>query len=72
VCIIWTIKCLISLMHGVTMKIKKEVVGGIYRVLVGEPEARRPLGRTRRRWGDTIKMDLTEIGWDSVDSNSTC
>jgi hypothetical protein len=30
----------------------------IYRVLVGKPEGRRPLGRTRRRWEDNIKMDL--------------
>jgi hypothetical protein len=34
-----------------------------YRILVGKPEARRPLGRPRRRWVDNIKMDLREIGW---------
>jgi hypothetical protein len=33
-----------------------------YRVLVGKPEGRRPLGRPRRRWVDNIKMDLREIG----------
>jgi hypothetical protein len=38
-----------------------------YRILVGKPEGRRPLGRPRRRWVDTIKMDLREIGWDGVD-----
>jgi hypothetical protein len=38
-----------------------------YRILVGEPEGKRPLGRPRRRWGDNIKMDLREIGWDCVD-----
>jgi hypothetical protein len=37
---------------------------GIYRVLVGRPECRRPLGRPRRRWEDNIKMDLSEIGID--------
>jgi hypothetical protein len=35
----------------------------VYRVLVGEPEGKRPLGRPRRRWEDGIKMDLREIGW---------
>jgi hypothetical protein len=35
---------------------------GIYRVLVGKPEGKRPLGRPRRRWEDNIKMDLMEIG----------
>jgi hypothetical protein len=35
----------------------------LYRVLVGKPEGRRPLGRPRRRWEDGIKMDLREIGW---------
>jgi hypothetical protein len=34
--------------------------GGVYRVLVGRPEAKRPLGRPRRRWEDNIKMDLME------------
>ena len=36
---------------------------GAYRVLVGKPEGRRPLERTRRRWEDNIKMDLREVGW---------
>jgi hypothetical protein len=34
---------------------------GIYRVLVGKPERKRPLGRPRRRWEDNIKMDLREL-----------
>jgi hypothetical protein len=38
-----------------------------YRILVGKPEGKRPLGRPRRRWVNNIKMDLTEIGWDRVD-----
>jgi hypothetical protein len=35
---------------------------GVYRVLVGKPEGRRPLGRPRRRWEDNVKMDLQEVG----------
>jgi hypothetical protein len=35
---------------------------GVYRVLVGRPESKRPLGRLRRRWDDNIKMDFREIG----------
>jgi hypothetical protein len=38
-----------------------------YRILVGKPEGKRPLGRPRRRWADNIKMDLREIGWDGMD-----
>jgi hypothetical protein len=36
---------------------------GSYRILVGRPEGRRPLGRPRCRWEDNIKMDLQEVGW---------
>jgi hypothetical protein len=36
---------------------------GAYRILVGTPEGRQPLGRTRRRWEDNIKMYLQEVGW---------
>jgi hypothetical protein len=39
---------------------------GAYRVLVGRPEGKRPLGRHRRRWEDNIKMDLGEIGIDGT------
>jgi hypothetical protein len=39
---------------------------GVYRVLVGRPERKRPLGRPRRRWEDNIKMDLREIGIDGA------
>jgi hypothetical protein len=39
-----------------------------YRILVGKPEGKRPLGRPRRRWVDNIKLDLREIEWDGVDS----
>jgi hypothetical protein len=35
---------------------------GVYRVLVGKPDGKRPLGRPRRIWEDNIKMDLQELG----------
>jgi hypothetical protein len=38
-----------------------------YRLLVGKPEERRPIGRPRRRWLDNISMDLVEVGWGDVD-----
>jgi hypothetical protein len=38
-----------------------------YRLLVGKPEGRRPLGRPRRRWVDNIRIDLVEVGWGDVD-----
>jgi hypothetical protein len=37
---------------------------GVYRVFVGRPESKRPLGRPRHRWEDNIKLDLREIGID--------
>ena len=40
---------------------------GVYRVLVGKPEGRRPLGRPRRRWVDNIRMDLQEMGCGYMD-----
>jgi hypothetical protein len=39
----------------------------VYRVLMGNLEGKRPLGRQRRRWKDGIRMDIREIGWESVD-----
>jgi hypothetical protein len=38
----------------------------VYRVLLGKPEGKRPLGRPRRRWEDYIKMDFREIGIDGA------
>jgi hypothetical protein len=38
-----------------------------YRILVGKPEGKRPLGRQKRRWVDNVKMDLREIGCNGVD-----
>ena len=41
--------------------------GGVFRVLIGKPEGKRPLGRPRRRWEDNIKMDLQETGCGVTD-----
>jgi len=49
--------------HVARMKEEREV----YRVLVGKPEGRRPLGRPRRRWVDNIRMDLQEVGCGYMD-----
>jgi len=58
-------------------KIEKNEMGGhvarmvegsvLYRVLVGKPEGKRPLGRPRHRWEDNIKMDLQEVGCRGMD-----
>jgi hypothetical protein len=39
----------------------------VYRISVGKPEGKRPLGRSRRSWVDNIKMDLRDTGWDDMD-----
>jgi hypothetical protein len=49
--------------HVTRMRAKRNA----YRILVGNPEGKRPLGRPRRRWVDNIKMDLREIRWDGID-----
>jgi hypothetical protein len=38
-----------------------------YRILVGKPEGKRPLGRPKRRWVDNIRMDLRDTGWYGMD-----
>jgi hypothetical protein len=40
---------------------------GVYRILVGRPEDKGPLGRPRRRWQDNIKMDIQEVGCGGMD-----
>jgi hypothetical protein len=45
---------------------RREEGRGVYRVLVGRPEGRRPLGRPRRRWEVNIKIDLRKIGIDGA------
>jgi hypothetical protein len=39
---------------------------GVYRILVGKPISKRPLGRPRHRWEDNIKLDLREVGIDGA------
>jgi hypothetical protein len=39
----------------------------VYKVLMGKPEGKRPLGRPRHRWENGIRMDLREIGWGSAE-----
>jgi hypothetical protein len=41
--------------------------GKAYRILVGKPEGKRPLGRPRRMWVDNIRITLRGIGWDGMD-----
>jgi hypothetical protein len=49
--------------HVARMEVKRNA----YRLLVGKPEGKRPLGRPRLRWVDNIRMDLGEVGWSDVD-----
>jgi hypothetical protein len=49
--------------HVARMREKKR---NAYRLLVGRPEGKRPLGRPRRRWVGNIRMDLGEVGWGDV------
>jgi hypothetical protein len=39
----------------------------VYKILVRKSEGKRPFGRPKHRWKDNIRMDLKEIGWESVD-----
>jgi len=39
---------------------------GVYRILVGRPEGKGQLGRSRRRWEDNIKIDLKQVGWRGI------
>jgi hypothetical protein len=47
------------------MHVKKR---NVYRILLGKPEGKRPLGRPKHRWKDNIKIDLIEIGWGGMNS----
>jgi hypothetical protein len=49
--------------HVARMREKRDA----YRLVVGKPEGNSQLGRPRRRWVDTIRMDLREVGWGDVD-----
>jgi len=63
--IVWVIKSRRMGWAGHVARMGEE--SGVYRVLVGKPEGRRPLGRPRRRWVDNIRMDLQEVGCWYVD-----
>jgi hypothetical protein len=49
--------------HAAQMGKKRNAYG----ILVGKPQEKRPVGRSRRRWMDNIKIDIREIGWNVVD-----
>ena len=63
--IVWVIKSRRMRWAGHVARMGEE--RRVYRVLVGKPEGRRPLGRPRRRWADNIRMDLQEVGCGYVD-----
>ena len=71
--IVWVIKSRRMRWAGHVARMGEE--RGVYRVLVGKPEVRRPLGRPRRRWVDNIRMDLQEVnvgiwtglGWPRIE-----
>ena len=52
---------------GRTCSTLATIFRNVYRVLVGKPESKRPLGRPRHRWEDNIKMNLREVGCDPRD-----
>ena len=63
--ILWVIKSRRMRLAGHVARIGEE--RGVYRVLVGKPERRRPLGRPRRRWMGNIRMDLQGMGCGYMD-----
>jgi hypothetical protein len=63
--IIWQIKSRRTRWVGHVARMGEE--RSVYKVLMGKPEGRRPLGKPRRIWEDGIRMDLREIGWGSVE-----
>ena len=62
--IVWVIKSRMKWAGNVACMGERR---GIFRVLVGKPESKRPLGRPRCRWEDNIKMDLQEVGCGGMD-----
>ena len=63
--LVWVIKSRIMRWAGHVARVGES--RGVYRVLVGKPEGKRPLGRPRRRWEDNIKKDLQEMGCGGMD-----
>ena len=64
--IVWVIKYRRMRWAGHVARMGEE--RGVYRVLLGKPEGRRPLGRPRRRWVDNIRTNLQEVGYGYMDS----
>ena len=62
---VWVIKSRTMRWAGHVVHMGEEM--GVYRVLVGKPEGKRPLGRPRRRWVDNIRMNLWEVGCGYMD-----
>ena len=63
--IVWVIKSRRRRGAGHVARMGEE--RGVYRVLLGKPEGRRPLGRPRRRWADNIRVDLEDVGCGYMD-----
>jgi len=63
--IVWVIKLIRIRWVGHVVRMGER--NGVYRVLVGKPEGKRPLGRHRHRWEDNIKMELQEVGCGGTD-----
>jgi 3-oxoacyl-ACP reductase-like protein len=63
--IVWVIKSRIMRWAEYVARLGERI--SVYRVLVGKPDEKRPLGRTRRRWEYNIKMDLQEVGCVGMD-----
>jgi hypothetical protein len=63
--IVWVIKWRIMRWAGHVARMGEE--RGVYRVLLGKPEGKRPLGRPRHRWADNIRMNLQEVGCGYMD-----
>jgi len=63
--IVWVIKS--RRMRWAEHVVHKGERRGVYRFLVGKPEGKRPLGRPRHRWENSIKMDLQEVGCEAKD-----
>jgi len=62
---VWVIKSRTMRWAGHVVHMGEEM--GVYRVLVGKPEGKRPLGRPRHRWVDNIRMNLWEVGCGYMD-----
>jgi len=63
--IVWVIKSIRMRCEGHVARVGER--RGVYRVMVGKREGKSPLGRPRCRWEDSIKMDLQEVGCESLD-----